>query len=189
MATGEALPPAPRGESALVLSEEHLERVVREGMLTAQADLAIATADFKAMLVPERESRQAKSVVQKLRQLAARGVEVRVLHAGVPSRAALDELREALPETLVFRRCPRVHTKAVIVDARWLYLGSANLTGAGLGAKSPTRRNFEAGLITESPELIDPVLSWFDALWEGTLCLDCDRKEHCPVPLEEPRLQ
>ncbi len=180
---------APHGEASLVLGREHLARVVYAGIESAQVDLAIATADFKAMLVPEDGGSRARSIIAVLRALAKRGVEVRVLHAGVPSSAALDELCEALPEELTLRRCPRVHTKAVIVDAAWMYLGSANLTGAGLGAKSPTRRNFEAGVCSAAPELIDPVLTWFDELWEGALCEDCGRREHCPVPLEEPELR
>src|SRR5438552_3618023 len=79
-----------------------------------------------------------------------RGVEVRLLHAGVPSAAALLELKEGLPKNLWIRRCPRLHAKTVIVDARGMYLGSANLTGAGLGAKADGRRNFEWGVWTES---------------------------------------
>jgi hypothetical protein len=69
-----------------------------------------------------------------------------------------------------------------------MYLGSANLTGAGLGAKSDGRRNFEMGIWTESPPLIDAVLEQFNVLWEGRRCKTCQRKDVCPVPLEEPRL-
>ena len=36
---------------------------------------------------------------------------------------------------LHLRRCPRVHLKTVVVDGSWMYLGSANLTGAGLEAQ------------------------------------------------------
>lgn len=31
--------------------------------------------------------------------------------------------------------CPRVHFKSVIVDGRFVFSGSANLTDAGMGAK------------------------------------------------------
>jgi phosphatidylserine/phosphatidylglycerophosphate/cardiolipin synthase-like enzyme len=86
------------------------------------------------------------------------------------------------------RRCPRTHFKALIVDGRWMYIGSANLTGAGLGAKSARRRNFEAGVATDDSTLIDPVSDMFDDLWSGAHCKDCGRKSHCPVPLEEPEL-
>ena len=87
------------------------------------------------------------------------------------------------------RCCPRVHVKAVIADGRWRYLGSANLTGAGLGAKAARRRNFEAGIWTDDLALIDTIADMLDKIWTGTQCLDCGRKQHCPVPLEEPHLQ
>lgn len=144
------------------------------------------TADFKAMLIPIDKRRRAQSIVHSLRQLADRGVEIRLLHAGVPSSAALLELRKALPTGLIIRRCPRLHAKAVIIDVKSMYLGSANLTGAGLGAKADHRRNFEMGVWTTSSDLIDGVLSEFNALWEGRHCPTCDRRNVCPVPLEEP---
>ena len=132
--------------------------------------------------------RNARSIVEVFRELADRGVEIRLLHAGVPSSAAMQELRKALPEKITIRRCPRLHAKAVIVDCAAMYLGSANLTGAGLGAKGDRRRNFELGVWTESAELIDGVLQHFNALWEGDHCDGCGRRDVCPVPLEEPAL-
>ena len=219
-----------RGEVELIADHEHLRRVVQEGMLRATVSLDIATADFKAMLVPpasrpspppgrsaatgSRGQREAPSIIEHLLALAARGVEVRVLHAGVPSGPALQQLKVATRRAalqakplrggggesgggggsgsegggLTIRRCPRLHAKAVVVDADWLYLGSANLTGAGLGAKGPTRRNFEWGVISHTPAMIDAVLGRFNTLWEGENCAGCGRRDVCPVPLEEPDL-
>jgi phosphatidylserine/phosphatidylglycerophosphate/cardiolipin synthase-like enzyme len=179
---------AARGEVELVMDEMHFERVVLEGMLRAKVSLEIATADFKAMLIPKDGRRTAPSVVEELRRLAEREVEIRLLHAGTPSEPALRELKRGVPRGLGIRRCPRLHAKAVIVDCRSMYLGSANLTGAGLGAKADGRRNFEWGVWTASPALIDSVLEQFNALWEGRRCEGCRRKDVCPVPLEEPRL-
>jgi phosphatidylserine/phosphatidylglycerophosphate/cardiolipin synthase-like enzyme len=179
---------APAGEVELVADERHFERVVVEGMLKARVSLDIATADFKAMLVPRQGRKRAPSIVELFRKLAEGGVEIRLLHSGTPSEAALRELKRALPERLTIRRCPRLHAKAVVVDCCAMYLGSANLTGAGLGAKSDGKRNFELGIWTQSSPLIDGVLEHFNALWEGRKCEGCRRKEICPVPLEEPRL-
>jgi len=106
----------------------------------------------------------------------------------VPSGAFLDELKSHAPANLRMRRCVRLHAKALVADGRRMYLGSANLTGAGLGAKSPRRRNFEAGVWTDQLELIDPVVDMLDGIWSGRACPDCGRKDHCPVPLEEPDL-
>src|ERR1700685_578853 len=159
------------GVAELVINAQHFHRIVREGILKAQTSLDISTADFKAMLVPDGGGgRRAASIVQILRRLAERGVEIRLLHAGTPSSAALRELKRKLPTNLTIRRCPRLHAKAVVIDARRMYLGSANLTGAGLGAKADGRRNFEMGIWTESPAMIDAVLGEFNALWEGHRC-------------------
>ena len=178
-----------RGDAELVVDSQHYYRIVRDGILGAKTGLDVMTADFKAMLVPCAGSgRRAPSIVEVFRRLAARGVEIRLLHAGTPSQAALRELKRALPTGLTIRRCPRLHAKAVVVDCRAMYLGSANLTGAGMGAKADGRRNFEMGVWTESSTLIDSVLDQFNALWEGRHCPGCRLKDICPVPLEEPAL-
>jgi phosphatidylserine/phosphatidylglycerophosphate/cardiolipin synthase-like enzyme len=184
---------AQSGSVELVTDAQHFSRIVRQGICAARTSVDILTADFKAMLVPDqapgaRGRRNARSIVEIFRRLADKGVEIRLLHAGTPSSAALRELKQSLPTNLSIRRCPRLHAKAVVIDARGMYLGSANLTGAGLGAKADGRRNFEMGVWTESPALIDAVLEQFNALWEGLQCKSCKRKDVCPVPLEEPRL-
>ena len=183
---------APAGPVELVVDGQHYQRIVRGGILSARTSLDVMTADFKAMLIPAAggpgSGREAPSIVEVFRRLAARAVEIRLLHAGTPSSAALRELRRALPAGLTIRRCPRLHAKAVVVDCRAMYLGSANLTGAGLGAKANGRRNFEMGVWTEAPAMIDAVVDEFNALWEGRCCVGCRRKAVCPVPLEEPAL-
>ena len=184
----ELAPARASGEVELIVDGQHFETVVRGGILEAKFAIDIATADFKAMLIPRPGRRHAPSIIEELRRLAGRGVEIRLLHAGVPSAAALLELARGLPQNVTIRRCPRLHAKAVIIDASSMYLGSANLTGAGLGAKGGGRRNFEWGVWTRSAALIESVLDQFNALWEGRRCDDCGRKDVCPVPLEEPDL-
>jgi len=186
--------PPPTGQVELIVDEQHFKRVVTGGILKARTSIAIATADFKAMMVPVGTSGtgkrgRAESIVSVLHRMADKGVETRLLHAGIPSGPALRQLRLAAAKGVTIRRCPRIHAKAVIIDCQAMYMGSANLTGAGLGAKGADRRNFEWGVWTESPALIDAVLDQFDALWEGQRCDACKLgKDHCPVPLEEPHL-
>ena len=160
---------------------------MQEGILRAHVSVDIATADLKATLMPE-SGRRAASIIEALRELAAKGVEIRVLHSGVPSAPTLRLLKRKLPPTLALRRCPRVHAKLVVVDSARLYVGSANLTGAGLGAKSEDRRNFEIGVWTANTACIESALDYFNAIWEGHRCETCKRRDICPVPLEEPDL-
>lgn len=58
--------------------------------------------------------------------------------------------------------CPRVHFKHIIVDGKIAYTGSANLTGAGLGIKGSHTRNFESGIVTTDPELVEQIMKQFD---------------------------
>ncbi len=83
------------------------------------------------------------------------------------------------------RVCPRVHLKTVIVDARLMYLGSANWTGAGLGAKGDGRRNFEMGIVTSDERMIDQVQERYDLIWRGAECAECRLRDKCEMPLDE----
>src|SRR5581483_11793266 len=96
--------------------------------------------------------------------LAERGVELKLLHAELPSRrfrAAFDRRPRLVRGGLQMKHCPRVHMKAVILDGERLYLGSANFTGAGLGLKGDDKRNFEFGFVTDAYELLDAVQAIF----------------------------
>jgi len=171
------------------------DRVLGELAPSARDSLLLATATLKATRILKRDGsappsprrrRASESIVHLLARLGRRGVAVRVLHSGVPSGPFLEELKRIEPHAFEMRRCPRTHFKAAVVDGQRLYLGSANLTGAGLGAKSEGRRNFEVGLVTADPALVDAVADLFEAVWSGAMCPECDRRDHCPVPLEEP---
>src|SRR5262249_49375211 len=122
-------------------------------------------------------------------ELAGRGVELRLLHAELPSRpfrASFEKRRRLTSGGLALKICPRGHFKAVLVDGAWAYFGSANLTGAGLGAKSENRRNFELGLCTEDFETVDRIQALFDAVWSGAECVSCKLRSVCPDPIGQP---
>jgi phosphatidylserine/phosphatidylglycerophosphate/cardiolipin synthase-like enzyme len=160
-------------------------RVLGDLVPSAKDSLLVATATLKAARIIGRDGR-ATSIVRHLQRLGERGVEVRILHSGIPSGPFLEELKRVPAGAFQMRRCPRTHFKAAIIDGERLYLGSANLTGAGLGAKSDGRRNFEIGLVTDDPALVDTVADLFEAVWSGAMCRRCDRKDFCPEPLESP---
>jgi len=168
------------------LTGSHIyDRVLADLIPSATDSLLIATATLKAARIVRRDG-SAQSIVHLLERMGERGVAVRILHSGVPSGPFLEELREVRPHAFEMQRCPRTHFKAAVIDGERLYLGSANLTGAGLGAKSVGRRNFEIGLVTDDPALVDTAADLFEAIWSGAMCQACDRRAHCPVPLESP---
>jgi phosphatidylserine/phosphatidylglycerophosphate/cardiolipin synthase-like enzyme len=77
----------------------------------------------------------------------------------------------------------REHFKHIIIDGKFAYSGSANLTGAGLGIKSANTRNFESGFITSDLKIVEAIMTQFDEVWLGKFCKDCKRKNFCQDPI------
>ena len=164
-----------------VRDREIYETVILERVPAAQRFVWLGTADLKDLYVDKPRRRQMAPFLEVLSDLASRQVAIRLLHAKEPGPAFREDfdrypnLLEGMERIL----CPRVHFKSVVVDGEFAYTGSANLTGAGMGAKSEHRRNFEAGIITTDGDLVEKVMEQFDAVWRGQHCKECGRKEYC----------
>jgi phosphatidylserine/phosphatidylglycerophosphate/cardiolipin synthase-like enzyme len=173
----------------LLLNAEHYSRLLCELVPSARQFLWIATADLKDLFVEGGpKHRPFRPFVAQLADLVGRGVAVRLLHAKEPGprfRADFDK-HPALRDSDLFERglCPRLHSKIIIVDGVAAYVGSANLTGAGLGAKGPHRRNFEAGILLRDRASVTRLMDEIDSLWLGRHCGPCQRRELCPDPLD-----
>ena len=185
---------------ALLGGRGHYEAVV-QAVMNAERSVWIATANLKELMVQDPRARpgrrrtarggEYRSVLQVFDELVVAGVEIRILHASPPSRPFCEELRRCAHlkagsgrrGSFELRLCPRVHAKIVVVDGALAYLGSANWTGAGLGAKGEGRRNFELGLLSRDDLLLDEVQAFFDAIWHGQPCADCKLRAECPQPL------
>lgn len=142
-------------------------------------DLWISTADLKDLYV--EGGRDMVPFLSVLDKLLKRGVDIRLLHAkepGVNFREDFDKY-PGLWSRLERRLCPRVHFKIMIFDCATAYIGSANLTGAGMGMKGDNNRNFEAGIFTDEPSLVDAATDHLDSVWQGLRCKTCKRKDFC----------
>jgi phosphatidylserine/phosphatidylglycerophosphate/cardiolipin synthase-like enzyme len=173
----------------LLVDADHYTDLVSRAIGGAEVAVWIATANLKTMLVEAPIGSRARargryiSFFETLSDLAKRGVDVRILHAGIPSGPLRKEMARLTSSQVKMRRCPRVHLKMIAIDGRLLYLGSANLTGAGLGAKGEGRRNFEMGIVTDDTSLLDDSQARFDRIWRGGECAACKLKSECPKPL------
>jgi len=194
-----ALPVLPQPRAAqvsLVVDRAHYEHLVLGAVTRASTSLWIGTANVKEMMLeaPIGTAARARgryvSILDTIDGLVAKGVEVRLLHATTPSRPFRAELArhpklKGTRSRFQMRLCPRVHLKLIAVDGAVLYLGSANFTGAGLGAKGDGRRNFEMGILTDDDVLLDAAQARFERIWSGAECKGCKLRSVCPRPLDQ----
>ncbi|MDE5585362.1 MAG: phospholipase D family protein [Muribaculaceae bacterium] len=166
-----------------ISGKDHYDKVVAK-VASVKKSLWIGTADIKDLHVKSGSATEPFLAV--LARLLKRGVEIRLIHAKEPGPAFRGDFdRYPILKTGLERiLCPRVHFKMLIFDFHTAYIGSANLTGAGIGMKSSTRRNFEAGILTDDPSLIDSAMEEFDSVWRGEHCARCGRRQYCSDPVK-----
>lgn len=162
-----------------IADKEHYTKVLAQ-CSQVKHDLWIGTADLKDLYVGKAAGK-VEPFLAVLDRLLKRGVEVRLLHAKEPGENFREDFDQypGLWTRLERRLCPRVHFKLMIFDCAVAYIGSANLTGAGIGMKGEGNRNFEAGILTDEPSLVDAAADHLDAVWQGRHCKSCKRKEYC----------
>lgn len=177
--------PAPQHSEAeflYIANEAHYEKVICR-IESVQKTLWIGTADIKDLYVKDR--RHTKPLLGVLSDLVKRGVAIRLIHAKEPGPAFRKDfdrypnLIEGVERVL----CPRVHFKIIIFDLKAAYVGSANLTGAGLGMKGSNTRNFEAGILSNDKSFVKQAAAQFDEVWMGSFCKACRRKAFCADPI------
>ena len=161
-----------------IADEAHFKEVIAR-VPNVKRSLWIGTADIKDLYVGDRP------FLGILADLISKGREVRLIHAKEPGPAFREDFDKypALFDGLERVLCPRVHFKILVFDGQVAYIGSANLTGAGIGMKGDGTRNFEAGILTDNPELVEQAMNQFDEVWIGKHCKNCKRKEFCGDPI------
>ena len=145
----------------------------------AKKYLWIGSANAKDLRVEKVGQKKAVPFLQIIADLLRKGVSVRMIYAK-PTSYFLNSLKE-IPglDGLEIMECSRIHFKSVIIDGIYAYTGSANLTGAGMGMKGPHKRNHEAGIITDDPSLLNPIMNQFDDLWMLRPCDECRYRSDC----------
>ena len=151
-------------------------------MQTVKHSLWIGTADIKDLYV--EEGKEKKPFLALLAQLIRKGVEVRLIHAKEPGPAFREDFDKypVLYDRMERVLCPRVHFKMLVFDFKEVYIGSANLTGAGIGMKGEDKRNFEAGMLTDDSTIVEQAMNQFDDVWIGKFCKKCKRRDFCHDP-------
>ncbi|MBK8881348.1 MAG: phospholipase D family protein [Bacteroidales bacterium] len=165
------------------ITNEQLYKEAIGPVALASSFVWIGTADIKDLHVHHKGTVQ--SFLAVLDSLAKKKVAIRLLHAKEPGDNFRDSFDKypVLWKNMERQLCPRIHFKHIIIDGKFAYTGSANLTGAGLGIKSANTRNFEAGFVTTDIEIVKAIMDQFDEVWMGKFCKSCKRKEFCKDPI------
>ena len=167
-----------------IADADHYTEII-ERAKSVNRSLWIGTADIKDLYVKGFSG--PVPFLKSISDLIQRGVEVRILHAKEPGPIFKNDFDKYPPliKYLEIAKCPRVHFKLMVFDLKTVYIGSANLTGAGLGMKGDNKRNFEAGILTNDPALTENAIEHFDSVWRGSHCISCLRKAYCESPIAQ----
>lgn len=174
--------------ATLVDADHHDVLVPPRDRGRARVSVSIATANVKEMRVeaPVGTAARARghyvSILGTFDRLAKQDVELRMLHAGTPSRAFRAELGEAAAAREGRPRdaqCPRVHLKLIAVDGRLSTSAAPELHGRRARREGATAvARLDVGIVTDDERMWTPrrhgsIGSGRAATARGVACARC----------------
>jgi len=169
-----------------LITENHYKKVI-DRICAAKSSIKIMTGDFKRFKL-KPTVKQGKNYndgtpfIKHLMEKAGKGISVQII-CSRPSKSFKEEydaLYENIkPKNLRIYFCERNHSKVVIVDNKVAYVGSANVTPAGLAQGIMSPGNFEIGIITENHQFISQLNTMFSKIMNGDYCYNCHLANKC----------
>ena len=169
-----------------LITESHYEEVI-ERICAAKSSIRIMTGDFKRFKL-KPTAKQGKNYndgtpfIKHLIEKAGKGIAVQII-CSRPSKSFKEEydaLYEKIkPKNFRIYFCERNHSKVVIVDNKVAYVGSANVTPAGLAQGIMSPGNFEVGILTENHQFISQLNTLFSKIMNGDYCYNCHLANKC----------
>lgn len=133
-------------------------------------------SDFKVPITPYRWA----SFSELLNNQAKKGVNIKILYG---EKNSYQLFLSKLVKSINYRFCPRIHTKLIVVDNKIAYVGSANLSGSGIGQSIKNGSNFELGIVVSDSTLLERINAFFYYRWNRKDCQYCKLKNKCPAML------
>ena len=165
------------------LITEDFYHEVLERIFKAKSSILIATGKIMYVKVPSLKKKGKKvPFVNYLMEKAEQGVYVQIIYSD-PTRKVLAKTNDYDSQDYAgyfhIFHCIRNHAKAVIIDDKLAYIGSANVTDAGLGQPVISPGNFELGFLTDDSKVISSLNGYFSKIIKGNYCETCHRKDKC----------
>ena len=168
-----------------ITNKSHYEEVV-ERICSAKSSIRIMTANFKRFRLEHTEEQAmfyGTPFIERLMEKAVQGVSVHII-CSMPSQSFTKEWMEYFqqmnnPKLFEYKFCERNHAKIYIVDDKLAYVGSANVTRAGLRQDATSQLNLEAGVLTEDPELVSSIKAFFSEIWNSKWCCEYTIENKC----------
>lgn len=148
--------------------------VISNGLVKARESVIIGTYNLQDIRI--QLGNRSTSLSEVLIHLLKKGVKILICLASFMRKSRFIQtmsMNRLAREKMAIRFCRRMHFKTIIVDLEYAYVGTANISGAGVGLKSQERRNFELGFVTHDSELIADVASTFMEIFNGKFCPKC----------------
>ena len=149
--------------TTLLRNQEYADALLK-GIRDARRSIAFSFYLFK---VTDARGNQPRTIAAELVKAAGRGVDVSViLEKGNDKNDPLNAENRDTASLLakggvkVFFDSPRVtsHMKTAVIDGRYVYIGSHNLTQSAL------RHNNELSVLIDSPEMAAEIKTYLDSL-------------------------
>jgi len=162
-----------QGETRFIFNDEHYDEVIRR-ICSAKSSIKIMTANFKRFRLKPTERQGDKPsdgtpFIEYLMRKAVDGVSVQII-CSKPSKPFEKEKTECYkrmknPKLFEYKKIEKNHAKIIIVDDKIAYVGSANITRAGLRQDVTSFLNYESGILTTNLELVKSINDFFMMVW------------------------
>lgn len=159
-----------------IKDEEHHDEVLAL-FDTVKHRLWLATANLKDISYKDEDGDKNK-IIDIFESLVERKVEVRIICSRPTNTIETELYKSALltdTEYFKIKYCYRNHMKMIVFDQDQVYIGSANMTPAGIGGRIEDCRNFEAGILTDAPMIVSDAIDHFSSAWNPDTCSDCNK--------------
>lgn len=162
---------------------DSFDYIIRNGLLKAKREVWITSAKTGDFSIVNTRTNEAESITSRIYKMQEQGIKFRILLAPQEQKKQYQRAQTFYQKlsdlsNVEFHFCYNMHMKIVLIDDAWLYFGSANFTGAGLGSRTREgRNNFEIGSITVDKEVIREVEDLLNNIWNGQHCVNCYQKQ------------